>query len=74
MTDFDPTCDLVDLRAIIAAIERSDTTRAADGYALYDRLELYDTVNLPPISETVWRAFVTSGAHGQRRTTDNDTD
>ena len=68
MTDFDPTCDLVELREIIAEIERGNTTRAADGYALYDRLELYGAVNLPPVSETVWRAFVTAGD------TDTDTD
>lgn len=68
MTDFDPTCDLVELREIISEIERGDTTRAVGGYALYDRLELYGAVNLPPIGETVWRAFVDSGD------TDTDTD
>ena len=67
--DFDQTLDLVELREIVAEIERGVVTRASDGHALYDRLELHGAVDLPALSEPVWQAFVASGAFKRGRTT-----
>lgn len=65
--DYDHTLDLVELREIVSEIEDGNITRARDGYVLFDRLQLQGAVDLPPVSETVWEAFVASGAFERGR-------